>query len=309
MLRHRLPARIVPAPPTLLTGLVTVLLLAGACRDQPAQPVAEVAVSPGRVTLPYPGTEEVEITVRPRLPLGEVAGRPRVFLHLFDAEGELVRTFDHELPGDWEVGVEQRYPARLFQSALGPPLPAGEYRLTLGLYDTEGRRWALATAGDEVAKQEYQVAQVEVPAVDRRLQPIFAFPGEWLELEAGEDRQVLGRRWLAGEGAVAVQSAPQPGRLLLGLQIPAPAGEDRFEAAGGGTEPAVTVTSTCDGSEHHLTGFSGYELEVQVGARVPCEVRLAPEFRIVDPRTGRSRALLLEQLHWDGAASAAGEDR
>ncbi|HEX6200848.1 MAG TPA: hypothetical protein VF150_11320, partial [Thermoanaerobaculia bacterium] len=161
----------------------------GACGSEPAEPVARLTVAPAEVELRYPESAALSAAWEMTAPLedggaGAAAERPWVFAHLLDDAGAVVRTFDHELPVPWRPGETRSAPIELWQSALAPPLPAGSYRLTLGLYSPEdGRRFPLVTEAPEVKSGEYQVARVRVPPPEAG--PELAFTGGWWPAQEG----------------------------------------------------------------------------------------------------------------------------
>jgi hypothetical protein len=272
------------------------------CERTPDRPVARLAASPAEVALAYPGAAEVALAWRPSSPLGEVDGELRVFVHLLDDDGEIARTFDHRYPSAWEVGREVRHPLELYQSALGPPLPAGDYALTFGLYDGAGRRWALETTREEVGRREYHLATVRVEEPEGREPPELGFAVGWLPLEPGGDRQILGRRWTAGRAMIGVGMPRRSGELVLSLAILAPEGfELRLDEEA--SQPAVRVTSDCDGSSHHLAGVGSHQIAVAVPAAATCHVVLEPDFELVWPE-GPPRGATLENLYWRSAAGS-----
>src|SRR5688572_5137989 len=143
--------------------LFAIVLAAAGCRGR-AEPVASLAVAPKDVSLPAGHVAGWKLTWNPKAPLGDVEGKPRVFVHLLSSRN-LLRTFDHLLAEEWVPGRAQSYEIELYQSALAEPLPAGAYEVTAGLYDdVSGERWPLDSAGDEVGKREYRVATVVVPS-------------------------------------------------------------------------------------------------------------------------------------------------
>jgi len=73
----------------------------------------------------------------------------------------VLRTFDHPLPKPWTPGTPIVDDFNVYQSGLGEPLPAGSFRLTVGLFDTAGHRWALDGLGPSIARSEYAGATVE----------------------------------------------------------------------------------------------------------------------------------------------------
>ena len=173
-----------------LSLLIAVALLFGCAPVEP--PVGELAIDPSSITMSYPQFVRVTLTWAMAEPLAELSGTPRVFLHLIDESGEVVRTFDHDFAGDWHVGSETSYEVVLSESALVPALPEGQYALTAGLYDEAGHRWSLAVAGEEVRPQEYRIATVT--AESKGEGPQFFFASTWLPVEGGTDMQILGCR-------------------------------------------------------------------------------------------------------------------
>jgi hypothetical protein len=280
--------------------------VAAGCERTPDRPIARLAASPVEVALAYPGAAEIELAWQPLVPLGEVDGELRVFIHLLDGEGEIARTFDHRYPFAWEVGRPQQHRLELYQSVLGPPLPAGDYALTAGLYDAAGRRWALATTREEAGRREYHLATVRVaeppapPAGGVPGPPELGFAGGWLPLEPGADRQILGRRWMTGDAAIGVGMPRVAGELVVSIAIlpPPPGVELRLDE--GAAQPAVRVTSDCDGSSHHLAGVGSHEIAVGVAAQAICRVNLEPSFEVDWPE-GPPRAATLEKLYWRSA--------
>lgn len=275
------------------------------CERTPDRPVARLAAAPVEVSLAYPGAAEIELAWQPLVPLGEVDGELRVFIHLLDEAGEIARTFDHRYPFAWEVGRPQQHRLELYQSALGPPLPAGEYALTAGLYDASGRRWALETTGEELRRREYRIGTVRVeeptPA-GRPGPPELDFAGGWLPLEPGADRQILGRRWMTGDAAIGVGMPRSAGELVLSLAILPPPPDVELRLDEGAAQPAVRVSSDCDGSSHHLAGIGSHQIAVGVPAQAVCRVVLEPTFEVDWPE-GPPRAATLEKLYWRAADS------
>lgn len=286
--------------------LVAAFALSACGGDAP--PVASVEVTPRTVRLGYPELQEIRMTWSPAMSLGEGAN-PTVFVHLLDEKDEVARTFDHPFPRRWREGETVQYDLKLYQSALGPPLPAGRYRLTLGLYEPGGKRWALDGLGEPIAKREYVASEVEV--VDKSAGgPSVAFSSEsWLPVEVGGDRQVLGRRWLSGTGALRFQGITTPGKAWMVIRIPAsapPTEEIRLE--GGSNTPAVLVSGSCGNVETNLTGSGYHEVELPVET-VPqggvCDVVLRPNFRYVVAGLAEERSASLENIAWAPGAGQA----
>lgn len=286
-------------------ALAAVTAVTASCERAPDRPIARLDAAPAEVSLAYPGAAEIELAWQPLVPLGEVDGELRVFVHLLDGEGEIARTFDHRYPFAWEVGRPQQHRLELYQSVLGPPLPAGDYALTAGLYDASGRRWALETTREEVGRREYRIASVRVAEPSAAGPPELGFAGGWLPLEPGGDRQILGRRWLTGDAAIDVGAAAAAGELVLSLAVLAPPAGVEMRLDEGAAEPAVRVRSDCDGSSHHLAGVGSHEIAVAVSAGAACRVVLEPSYELAWPE-GPPRAATVEKLYWratDGGGS------
>ncbi len=272
--------------------------LAGCRGEQPA--VARLSVEPHAIALGFPDLLKVRFNWQPTAALGDGVA-PVVFVHLLDGKGKVQRTFDHPFPGAWQEGVPASYEIKLYQSALAEPLAAGRYRLTAGLYGDHGMRWPLA-AGPRIARDEYEVAEVEVPAAAAG--PHFDYVGAWLPSEPAGDRQLVARRWLLGEGSIKVRDQPGPGSVWLVLSIPEgkDAGEQIVFDRGANT-PSVVVTGTCGGSESGLSGFGRHEVEVGADG-ASCEVHLKPNFTLLVHGRPR-RSVSLETLSWVAKPAAS----
>lgn len=297
----------------LLAALVPVLALPAACGGDDAAPVATLSASPSTVELPYGTYRDVVLEWATTAELDGLKGSPRLFLHLLDEDGDLVRTFDQDLPTDWRAGREMRQAARVYQSLLSPPLPPGSYTLTAGLYDGAGNRWALGGLGEPVAAREYRVAAVEVPSGASDL-PAVTFSPAWSPNQAGGDRQVVAFRTLAGEGAITLSELSGPGTLWLEVRVP----PDRAAGLvrrivdppeGGDGMPRVTVTSSCSGFESRISGEGSHRIEVPVEMQAEgaggadegsCEISLAPNY-VMESESGDRRSINLEVIAWSGA--------
>lgn len=292
--------------PRLLAGAVTFALGASlaACGGSESPPVARLAVAPTRLELPYGGFADLRFAWTPLSAPEGLEESARVFVHLLDSEGDLVRTFDHDATWRWRVGQELSYEARVYQSLLAPPLPAGTYEVTVGLYDrTDGGRWGLETEGEQVGRSEYRVATVVVPRPDAERLPVVRFTSSWSPTTAGGDRQVIAFRWLSGQGAMVLEDLPGPGTVWLSLGIPGEVvGEMRRRLVdpptGGAGVPRVDIEATCSGFESQVSGEGTHTVEVPVEPSADaCEITLEPNFVLESP-TGDQRSVLLEVLAW-----------
>ncbi len=89
-----------------------VLALALGCGGEPP-PVATVEVKSARLDLPHRGFIPLELTWRLERPLPDRVGRLRVFVHLLDEPGGVVRTCDLPCPGSGRPRDRGAYRTRL----------------------------------------------------------------------------------------------------------------------------------------------------------------------------------------------------
>ena len=263
--------------------------------------------APGDLSLAYPEVVRVNLSWEPLTGLPEDGtGPPLVFVHLIDDAGAVVRTFDHPYPAPWRPGAEIEDPVDLYQSALAPPLPAGRYRLSVGLYRQGGDRYPLETVAEEVAAREYALATVTTAEAGADL-PAIEAAGDWLPVEPGVDRQVLASRWLAGEGGLVLTGAREAGSVWLRLWLPvADDPASRLVFAEGAAEQQVRLTTRCGGAAVVATGPGAHELELAVDPGEPeggdadrgCRVNLATNFHLLGPEGGVRRTVRLETVAW-----------
>lgn len=288
--------------------LAALIAAAGAlagCGGAEEATVARLVVEPGRLELPYGTYADLRFRWTPRADLEGAGEAPRVFVHLLDSEGELVRTFDHELARRWRIGEEMEYGTRIYQSLLAPPLPPGTYSLTTGLYDPADRtRWPLETGSEDTGRSEYRVATIEVPSSSAEAAgvPAVQFTSSWSPTLAGADRQVIAFRWLSGEGSIRLEDVPAPGTLWLSLSIPSEEGglERRIvdPPEGGDGVPRVGLAASCSGFEAQVSGEGAHGVEVPVEpSEGGCEITVHPNYVLETPSHDR-RSVVLQIMAW-----------
>lgn len=270
-------------------------------------PVAQVKVEPREVRLGYPEVAGIHLSWTPVAPLGEGA-EPMVFVHLLDDRDTVVRTFDHAFPKAWREGTPVDYGVKLYQSALGEPLPPGKYRLTVGLYGKERKRWALDGLGEDLGRNEYLAGQVQVPAQQKA--PRFAFSQAWLPKEPGGDRQVLARRWVFKRGAIRVLDVAEPGSVWMVVRIPdASGGGEELVLDEGAKTPSLLVSGSCGSVETNVSGPGYHEIELPMEpppAGQFCRILLRPNFHMKPTGgPGRPRSISLENIAWSSGPPAA----
>lgn len=283
---------------------VVLLVAAGTVASCGRGPVGEVALSASEVELPYPARVELTVSWTPWETLSRLQPPLKVFVHLRDGDGTILRTFDHPFPDEWEAGRAVQYPFSLYQSALGSPLAPGQYELTIGLYDAAGRRWPLSTAAPEVARQEYRVATVSVPRANPH-ERAFEFSAAWGKAERDKDVQSLGRRWLRRAGNLRVPGGGGGGVVWMRLYVPAgtPPREHLVLAEPDGQQ-AVHVATDCGAGEQYLSGPGTHEISLAIEPpaggtpRPGCKIQFRPNFHVVDLGTMARRVLRLDVLTW-----------
>lgn len=303
--------------------LAAIALLVTGCGGG-EEPVGSVTAEPSEILLGYPESSHVQLTWKMDADLEGTDARPLVFVHLIGDERQVLRTFDHPLPEDWQAGEEISYPLELYQSMLGPPLAQGSYRLTAGIYTGE-HRWALD--GEEVGRQEYEIARVQAPAPEIGALPKVSYGSGWTPLAAGNDRQVLGSRALGARAKVQVSEAPEAGVLALhfetqdvpeGFRMTRKVEADGDAADGSETEgseaadsqpaslpaggaawtPEIRAYSSCSDHELRISGAGTSTYTVRVGEGANCEIDLVPNYSVeaVQPKPGEEETINLGRL-------------
>ena len=270
-------------------------LFVAACSQEPPEPVARLTVTPETVQLSFPQTATLLFAWSPLVQRDILGSHPTVFVHLIDAEGEVLRTFDHELDvSAWTVGEDLTYELELYQSYLASALEVGSYRLTAGLYEPEGERYGVLSDNLEVGRQEFVVAEVRVPELQETTLSV-EFLGDWMAVAAGSDRQVLAHRWLGDGGTLRVEPVTQPIRLTLRLNLVA--ATDGSQLAGSGAL-RVSLRSSC-GPSTEISQRGTYRVDLHLDPPDEghlCEIELEPESVWTDRGDGSRRSLRLEGL-------------
>jgi hypothetical protein len=294
----------------LLSAPLCLLAAVSGCHKEAPVPVGRVEVSPKSLRLGLGEIKPISLKWIPSAPLSGLKGDPMVFVHLVDDAGEVLRTFDHPLPKPWTPGTPIADDFKIYQSGIAEPLPAGNYRLTVGLFDSGGHRWALDGLGLSIAKSEYVAATVEASAQTSCPKLEFA-ERVWMPAEATGDRQVPTRRWLINQGAVRLLDVKASGTAWMVLRIPDGTGEgQRLVVNEGSNTPSVIIRSTCGDQSTSISGPGFHEVEVAVsgvpqdGAQA-CRIILAPNFYLETPDSPAHRSVSLENIAWIPGPPAA----
>jgi hypothetical protein len=268
--------------------LVAAVLVVGC--EEPDEPVGRAEIAPSEISLGYPGFARYRITWTAEDELAGRSGDLRASVHLVNSDGDAVRTFDHPLGFEWSPGVTDSQERMIFQSALAPPLAEGDYELRIGLYDGT-RGWELTT-------------NQPVVRVSRSGEgfPVFYFSPEWLPVEGGVDRQVLGRRWLRDDGVLRLGELTRPGTLWLQIGVPvAVAGEQELELDEGATEPVVTLTSSCADFSASYVGNGPHQVLIPIKddpLPTECELAIDTNYTLISLEDRQHRTIALESLSW-----------
>lgn len=267
----------------------------------PVEPVLDLAWDGERWTLPYPGF--VEVPIRVSVPERPPAGRcpPRLFVHLRAETGELVRTFDHAPPAVC-AGSTAAYAIGLSQSALGEPLPAGRYELSLGAYVGDRElpiRWAGGVSSRVV------LGGVEVPEATGAQDPGLRLAGGWSPPEPSGNLQHSVLRRFSRQARADLAPSAQPREVRLHVGVPLGAAEGRPEGSGS----LVEVRVSCTGRVVGLNRPGMHETTVRVPARHRCTLHFDRP-SVPRPAGGGAdggTAPFLASLSWRAAAEPAGD--
>jgi len=286
-------------PIALLACALSLPLALAACRHE--EPVARLAVDTTRLDLPHGRHATLQLRFTPLRALPEGA-HPTVFVHLLDAQRNVLRTFDHDLHGDWKVGSDLADPVGIYHSAIGPALPAGDYQLTAGIHEGKNRYPLTVEGGEASSHMEYPLATVHV--TEAAGEPGFTFSPEWLPVEPGGDRQTVARRWLSRAGTLEIHGVPAPARLWMVLRLPRIEPPLRLMLDPGTGQPMATVKEDCGGFSATVTGEGFHELAIPVQAGT-CRIQFTSNFVALEMGSGRKLTVAVEQLGWDPAAAGA----
>lgn len=256
--------------------------------------VGRVDVEPSQIRLLYPGFSEYHLEWAAEAPLEGRQGALRSSVHLVSTDGTVLRTFDQPVDLEWTPGASGRSRQMLYQSALGPPLAAGSYRLEIGLYDTGGSGWKVASQGATVLVEDSTAGF-----------PAFYFSPEWEPIEGGTDLQILGRRWLRSDGVLRLGELTEPGTLWLQLAIPSPIeGEQELRLEAGAEVPRIVIRDLCAEREETLSGSGSHQVLLPIrppaDPSVPpeCEIAIDANYSLLAVEDRVRRTVGLESLSW-----------
>ena len=264
--------RLIPFLPALVVGLAAFLFFdSWGDRRSVAMvetPLARLSLGPGRHL-------DFELAFRVLHLPARLDACPTLFVHLLDAEGRIVRNFDHRIslwPGPAETSrIVDR--STLVLSALDEPLTPGTYQLAAGLWEPETElRLRLHREGTGPTRR-LPVAEVEVmPAAAR--EPKLTFSDAWSAPEPVDTVHGRSRRSWTRPATIEIDEQPAPLEWRLVLDLP-PWVTPRGELEVGCTGETVQLLERWQ------------EIRFQVPAGAPCSLHFPP----IDS-TGETGALL-----------------
>ena len=180
----------------------------------PAVATAEVALSRSRVAQGSP----VDVTYRFQPTATIPPGNYRVFVHVVDADEELMWTDDHlppTQPAQWQPGQPVEYTRTMFV----PMYPyIGPSKVILGLYDADTNT-RLKLSNTNRGDRSYQVANFELLPQTENVYLIYK--DGWHSAEVAPDNPASEWKWTQKEATVAFRNPKRDATLILQIDNPA----------------------------------------------------------------------------------------
>ena len=209
-----------------------VAVVASACSqpqdNSPAVATAEVSLSRARVAQGSP----VDLTYKFRV-TGDMTASPnqRVFVHVVDADEEMMWTDDHDPPtptSQWKAGQTIEYTRTMFV----PMYPyVGGAKLVLGLYDrTSNARTKLANT--DRGDRSYQVAAFDLLPQTENVYLIYK--DGWHPAEVAPENPQVEWKWTRKEATVTFRNPKRDATFILQMDNPS-------RAAGAATEVDIRI--------------------------------------------------------------------
>jgi hypothetical protein len=199
-------------------GLLLTVCTAVSCSSRedtaPAVATAEVALSRSRIAQGSP----VDITYRFTPDAAAPPGDYRVFVHVVDADEELMWTDDHVPPvppARWQPGQHVEYTRTMFvpmYSYVGPS------KVVVGVYDvnTSAR---VKLANPDRGDRSYQLAEFELLPQTENVYLIYR--DGWHPAEVAPDNPAIEWKWTRKEATLAFRNPRRDATLILQTDNPA----------------------------------------------------------------------------------------
>jgi len=208
---------------TVLTGRLSLSLLLTVCSavsctsgedTAPAVATADISLSRPRVAQGSP----VEVTYRFQVAEAPPPGSYRVFVHVVDADEELMWTDDHSLPAqsaEWQPGQTIEYTRTMFV----PLYPyVGASKVLVGVYETATNE-RLKLGNRDRGDRSYQVAEFELLPQTENVYLIYR--DGWHPAEVAADNPAVEWKWTRKEATVAFRNPKRDATFILQLDNPA----------------------------------------------------------------------------------------
>jgi len=192
--------------------------MAAGCRKQepPAPPVASPSIRMNRDKAPL--GSPIEITYKFVVQnTGAIDQDYRVMVHVVDADGELMWTYDHDpsVPTtQWKQGQEIEYTKTEFV----PIYPyVGEATIELGLYSTSNQK-RLPLAGEDVGKLSYKMGRLQL--VPQTENVFTVFKDGWYPAEVAEHNASVEWQWTKKQAMLSFKNPKKDSVFYLVLDNP-----------------------------------------------------------------------------------------
>jgi hypothetical protein len=201
-------------------GLTLTVCLAASCSsgedNEPAIATADVSLSRQRV----PQGSPVDVTFRFQVAEVPPAGQYRVFVHVVDADEELIWTDDHSppaQPSEWQQDQTVEYTRTMF----APMYPyVGASKVLVGVYDTSTNA-RLKLGNRDRGDRSYQVAEFELLPQTENVYLIYR--DGWHPAEVAGDNPGVEWKWTRKEAAVAFRNPKRDATFIIQMDNPAQA--------------------------------------------------------------------------------------
>lgn len=181
----------------------------------PAIATGHVTLSRSRVAQGSP----VDVTYRFDVAQApDEGGQYRVFVHVVDADEELMWTDDHvppTPPGSWEPGQQVEYTRTMFV----PMYPyVGPAKIIAGVYDASTNA-RLKLGNQDRGDRSYQMAEFELaPQTDN---VYLIFKDGWHPAEVAPENPAVEWQWTRKEAVLAFRNPKRDARLIVQMDNPA----------------------------------------------------------------------------------------
>jgi hypothetical protein len=211
----------------LLLTVCTAVSCRAADDTAPAVATAEVELSRTRIAQGSP----VDVTYRFVPSEAPPSANYRVFVHIVDADEELMWTDDHvppTRPNDWQPGQKVEYSRTMFV----PMVPyVGTSKVIVGVYDaaTNAR---LKLGNPDRGDRSYELAQFELLPQTENVYLIYK--DGWHPAEVAPENPAIEWKWTRKEATLAFRNPKRDATLILQVDNPA-------QAAGAASELDVRL--------------------------------------------------------------------